>query len=133
MITIIFRLMGICALFLAVASICIGIFTIMRYPQHATLAVSTSVFIARVVTGVLVFAVIGMGLLLLRKWAALAASIMALYLAYWSFVAAIHPVDVKPGDAPEVGFVFGTLLIAPLILTVKGWRTLVWRGKKNGA
>jgi hypothetical protein len=133
MIAIIFRVMGGILLFLGVASVFIGIFTIMRYPQHSALAVSIPVFIVRVITGVLVFAVIGMGLLLLRKWAALAASILALYPAYWCFLAAIHPVDAKAGDANWLGFVFGTLLIAPLILTAKGWRTLVWRGKKSDA
>ena len=69
-------------------------------------------------------AVVGVGLLYLRKWAAFGLSLLALYLAYWCFWAGLHP---KPGNADWLGFIYGLLLVAPSILTAKYWNLLVWR------
>jgi hypothetical protein len=73
-------------------------------------------------------AAVGIGLLYLRKWAALGLSLLALYPAFWCFWDAIHP---TPGNANWLGFVFALLLIIPSILTAKYWHVLVWRKKSD--
>jgi hypothetical protein len=77
-----------------------------------------------------VFVVVGVGLLYLRKWAAVAFSIMTAgygFVAIRQAVAGItHPV---PGRADWLGFVFGIIALLPSFLTIKGWDILVWRRK----
>src|SRR5580693_10484532 len=72
------------------------------------------------------FSLPGLGLLDLRKWAALMISLMALDIAIlWEREDALHPI---PGCANWLGFVFALLLTAPSILTGVCWRSLTWRG-----
>jgi hypothetical protein len=73
--------------------------------------------------------ILGIGVLHLRKWAAIAVSLLLLYPAFWCVYEALHP---SPGQADWLGFVFAILLIGPAILTAFCWRTLKWR-KKSAA
>lgn len=67
------------------------------------------------------------GIVYLRKWAALAASVMALYVATSEIRAALHPI---PGCASWLGFLFAILLIVPSVLTGVYWRTLLWHNRQ---
>ena len=58
---------------------------------------------------------VGVGLILLRRWAALLASVMAVYLAIYS---------ARGGGG--VGAVLTLSLLTPLLLTLLFWRDLVW-------
>jgi hypothetical protein len=71
---------------------------------------------------------IGLGLLALRKWAALIFSLLTLYLAFWTFNDAIHSV---PWSRDGIGYWFSLLLITPIAMTLKFWRTLTWHGNKH--
>ncbi len=128
MIQIIFRIIGGLILFLGAGVLFAGILVATGHSLHLS-AVSPLMFCIRLSSVVLLHAVIGIGLLLLRKWAALALSILALYAAWWSLLAAIHPVNSGSGDWNWVGYVWAALLVIPLILTVKYWNSLVWRRK----
>ena len=76
------------------------------------------------------FTVIGLGLIGLRKWAALVFSALTVFIAFWAFKDALRP-NQSPEDWPWVGYVIGLLLIAPAILTATNWRVLVWRHPRN--
>ena len=95
-----------------------GIFTMIRYPPHSY----WDMIPGMAFVGTL--GVAGVGLLYLRKWAALMVSALALYLASWAVKDALHPI---PGYANWVGFLFAVLLAIPAILTGVYWGTLVWR------
>ena len=73
------------------------------------------------------FIVVGIGLLHLRKWAALSFSLMAGAYAFLmvrqAYQGIIHPI---PGRADWLGFLFALILSIPIVVTVKGWRALVW-------
>jgi hypothetical protein len=75
---------------------------------------------------IVAFALMGLGLIYLKKWAVIAFSALTLYAAFWAIRSALEPA-AHPGDATWLGYVYGLLLILPAILTVKYWRTLVWR------
>jgi hypothetical protein len=74
------------------------------------------------------FTVVGVGLLYLRKWAAIAFSILttacALVVTRQAVQGMIHP---APGRADWLGFLFALILSVPAFITFKGWRSLVWR------
>lgn len=72
------------------------------------------------------FALLGLGLIFLRKWAALVLSLLTLCLAFLAFEDALRPSSI-PGEWTWVGYVFGILLIFPTIMTARYWRVLVWR------
>src|SRR5215471_5484331 len=97
-----------------------GVFTIMRYPPRVPrdLLPLTAVVVALIVAGI--------GLLYLRKWAALLVSLMGLYVATWQVQGALHPVS---GYANWLGFLFAALLAIPAVLTAVYWRMLVWTSK----
>jgi hypothetical protein len=82
----------------------------------------------RLIAVVAVGAVLGIGVLHLRKWAAIALSLLLLYPAFWCVYSAVHP---STGGADWLGFLFAILLIGPAILTAFGWRTLTWRKKSE--
>jgi len=77
-----------------------------------------------------VFVLVGVGLLYLRKWAAVAFSIITAGYGLVGIRQAvggiIHPV---PGRADWLGFVFGVIALLPSLLTIKGWQVLIWRRK----
>jgi len=95
-----------------------GIYTMLRYPPHSYWQILPGMAFV----GVL--AVAGLGLLYLRKWAALMISALALYVAFWGVKDALHPI---PGYANWVSVLFAVLLTSPAILTGLCWRALVWR------
>jgi uncharacterized membrane protein len=72
--------------------------------------------------------IVGLGLIGLRRWAALAFSLLALYLSFWAFADAFHAV---PGSSNGIRYGYGLLLICPSVFTVRYWHTLVWRKKKS--
>jgi len=63
--------------------------------------------------------VVGIGLILLRRWAALLSSALAGYAAFYSILSS--------ADEVEAGLSLSFLIV--LILTVLFWRTLVWGNK----
>ena len=127
---IIFKTMGGLVLLLAGGLLCMGVLVlVIRSPRFALLG-STAFFI-RLIAVVVTLAVVGFGLLRLRKWAALLFSILTLCLAVLGVEAAIHPVASRPGDANWLGFVYAALFITPTILTVRCWRILSWH-KRQG-
>jgi hypothetical protein len=70
--------------------------------------------------------VTGVGLLLLRKWAATVFALALVAFPTWMTIASI-------GEAPW-GFYFAIVaadivLILPIIIIVRSWRLLSWRGK----
>jgi hypothetical protein len=71
--------------------------------------------------------VIGIGLLLLRKWAAVLFSLALAALPIWLTLASI-------GDAPFAGyvmiFVLAVVLIAPIVIVIRSWSLLSWHGKR---
>ena len=73
-----------------------------------------------------VFTLVGLGLFGLRKWAALAFSVMTLYMAFWALKDTLHSV---PWLWNGIGYWFAVLLITPTVFTVKFWEILVWRSK----
>jgi len=77
---------------------------------------------------VLLFAatLMGIGLVLLRKWAALPFSLVLIGLPIWNTVDTI-------GDAPLAWnlfvFVCAVVLMAPVVIIIRSWPLLSWRGK----
>ncbi len=121
---VVFKIMGGFLLFLAAGVLITAGLALAGYLPRLSPAVSRQAFGLRIIITVALFAALGMGLLHLRKWAALGLSILALYPAFWSFWSAAHP---TPPNADWLGYVFGFLLIVPSVLTVKYWNSLVWR------
>lgn len=126
-----FQVMGGFVLFLAAGLLFAGSLVLGGYSPRHYPSGSLLIFCARLIFAVALLGVTGVGLLKLRKWAALTLSILALYSAFWSAWAAIHPVDPKPGDASWLGYLYAVLLITPSIMTAKCWRILIWSGKKG--
>jgi hypothetical protein len=118
----IFQIMAGFALCFAAVLLLGGILTMLRYPPRSPWHVVplTALVITLIVAGI--------GLFYLRKWAALAVSLMALYVATWQVEGALNPI---PGYANWLGFLFAVLLAIPAILTAMYWRTLVWRSKRT--
>jgi hypothetical protein len=81
----------------------------MRYPPRSPRDVlPLATLVTTLVTS-------GIGLLYLRKWAALIVSFIKLYIAIiWDLKQALHPIA---GAANWLGFLFALLLTIPLILT----------------
>lgn len=98
------------------------------FVPRASALLSSPADYGRLIAVVAMGTVLGIGLLHLRKWAAIAVSLLLLYPAFWSVYAAVHP---SPGGADWLGFFFATLLIGPAILTAFCWRTLTWRKKSD--
>lgn len=71
--------------------------------------------------------VLGLGLIGLRKWAALAFSLCTLYMSFWVFAESLHSV---PWSWSGIGFWWGLLLVSPSVLTLIFWHSLVWRARK---
>ena len=71
--------------------------------------------------------IVGVGLLLLRKWAAVILSLAGIYGAFLCGRQAVegvtHPV---PGQWDWLGFIFALLLLVPTVLTACSWKALVW-------
>jgi hypothetical protein len=75
---------------------------------------------------VLLVALIGAGLLLLRKWAVIVFALALVGLPTWMTIDAI-------GEAPAGFFLMmlaaDIVLVLPIIVIVRSWRLLSWRGK----
>jgi hypothetical protein len=116
-----FRIIGGVAIFYSC-----GLFFVATFvPRFSSSGLSLVTVIAYFVP----VAVLGVGLLYLRKWAAVGLSILFLYPAFWCISTAVHPI---PGNANWLGFVFAALLICASIVTAVYWRQLTWRKKLNG-
>jgi hypothetical protein len=83
---------------------------------------------AFIAMAVYIFAVtlVGLGLLLLRKWAAIIFALAVVVFPTWMTIELI-------GEAP-LGFYLmmlaaGIVLILPIIVILRSWRLLSWRGK----
>ena len=70
--------------------------------------------------------VIGIGLLYLRKWAAVFFSLSLLLVAISIIFGSIWEV---PFPLNLINIFFGSLLLLPAIVTVYSWSLLTWRGK----
>jgi len=126
----IFQIMGALVLSCAIALLCAGIIVNAGYSPRFSPVHSSLTDYVRLLMFVVPLTVVGIGLLRLRKWAALLLSILLLYPAFWCIMAAVRPVDIRPGDATWLGFLFAAVLITPSILTMKYWRSLIWRKKR---
>ena len=86
-------------------------------PLRAIIAMAVYVFVV---------ALIGIGLLLLRKWAAIVFALALVVFPTWMTIDSI-------GESPAGFFVMmltaGIGLILPIIVIVRSWRLLSWRGK----
>ena len=127
-----FRIMGGFTLFTATLSLLAGLYALAGYSPRLSPAGAHLVFVARLATWVALLAVIGFGLLFLRKWAALVFSAATIYLAIESaregVTGAVHP---SPGVWYWICFVYALALICPAILTVRYWRDLSWGTKRT--
>jgi hypothetical protein len=125
-----FRTMGGFLLYFALGVLSMGVFALaggsVRLPRPAV----PLAFCIRLVGTTVVFAVTGLGLFGLRKWAALLFSMATLYVAFWAVKDALHPTPI-PSDWNWLGFLYAALLIVPPILTLKYWRMLTWRRTRN--
>jgi hypothetical protein len=117
---IVFRIIGGVAIFYSCGLFFVAIFV----PRFS----SSGLSLGRVLAYFAPVAVLGVGLLCLRKWAALGLSILLLYPAFWCIWVAVHPI---PGNANWLGFVFALLLICPSILTAVQWHQLTWRKNRS--
>lgn len=124
---VIFKIIGGLLLYFAAVLLFAGVLVLAGKFPRFSLSGSPSIFGVRMVVWVAFCGTIGIGLLRLRKWAALATSILALYRAFWSLWYAIHPDHLKPGEANWLGYIYAFLLLIPSIATVRYWQTLVWR------
>src|SRR5258708_6863824 len=106
MATISFKIIGYLTVMYASAVLVFGLFV----PRFSSLF-STVSDVALLLAIACPLVIAGVGLIKLRKWAAVAVSMTALYPAYWCVWAGFHP---TPGNADWLGFVFGLLLLTPL-------------------
>jgi hypothetical protein len=88
---------------------------------------SSSHEVARFTANLVGIVIVGVGLLLLRGWAAVILSLAGIYGAFLCIRQAVnginHPV---PGQWDWVGFIFALLSLVPAVLTACSWKTLVW-------
>jgi hypothetical protein len=83
---------------------------------------------AIIAMAVYVFAValIGVGLLLLRKWAAIVFALALVAFPTWMAIESIG--EASPGFYLMM-LAAGIVLILPIIVILRSWRLLSWRGK----
>jgi hypothetical protein len=125
MVRIAFPIMGAFVLLFAAGVLAVTILWIGHYSLHVPGEVNASGVIYSAFL-IVALAVMGLGLIYLRKWAALLFSVLTAYAAFWAFKDTLRPSHV-PGEWTWLGYIFGLLLIAPAILTAMNWRMLVWR------
>jgi hypothetical protein len=106
---------------------CLFLLACLFVPRASALLTSP-VDYGRLIAIVATGTVLGIGVLHLRKWAAIAVSLLLLYPAFWCVYEALHP---SPGQADWLGFFFAMLLIGPATLAAFCWRTLTWRKKSE--
>jgi hypothetical protein len=70
--------------------------------------------------------VVGVGLLFLRKWAALYFSVPLFGFGSWI---ALSTITMDPFPSNLLVMVYSVSLMLPLVITIRVWRQLVWRGK----
>lgn len=70
--------------------------------------------------------VVGLGLIFLRKWAALYFSVP---LFCYGILIALEAIREIPFPFNFLGMAYGVSLMLPLFVTVRIWRQLVWGGK----
>lgn len=114
-----FQVMGWLLLAYAAGMVVLSVASVERYPPPPR----SGLAFARFGLIVLALVIVAFGLLHLRKWAALAFSILTLCVAFFAAKASIHFV---PWSWPGIGYWFAILLIMPSIVTVKYWGVLVW-------
>jgi hypothetical protein len=125
MVNVLFRIIGGMALFYSCALLFAGILV----PRFSTFRASIKSYGLLLAFAILI-AALGVGLLYLRKWAAIGLSLLMLYPAFWCVSAAVHPI---PGNANWLGMLFALVLVSPSILTIKHWHALEWRsGERTG-
>jgi hypothetical protein len=118
-----FKIMGGFVLYFAAAMLGITVLEVAHLSPRLA-AEATPFNVARSVFFAAAIASVGLGLIYLKKWAAILLSVLLLYPAFWSIRFALEPAP-RPGDENWLGYIYGVLLILPAILTVKCWRTLV--------
>ena len=117
-----FRLFGVLTL-LYVASLPFFIFIEWnRNPNHLH-----SVSLMRLSVSLLSLIVVGVGLLYLRKWAAIYFSFLLLAVSIWLILGSTISGFLFPWSLFNIAL--GLMLIFPTIVTIKLWSELRWRGK----
>jgi hypothetical protein len=115
-----FRLFGVLTLLFIVGILLTFVITAHLSPKP------TAIAYARLSLFTLVGTLLGIGLLLLRKWAALIFSALSFALAVWSIIGSF-----VYWPFPEMLFILllGLFFLIPLALTLFCWSHLKWRGK----
>lgn len=116
---VLFRIIGGMALFYSCALLFAGVLV----PRFSAFRASIKTYGLLLAFAVLM-AALGVGLLCLRKWAAIGLSLLMLYPAFWCVSAAVHPI---PSNANWLGLIFALVLVSPSIFTLRYWHTLEWR------
>lgn len=108
-----------------------GLLLVSLVVPRARALFTTAIDYFRVALIIAALALIGAGLLRLKRWAAVALSLFLIYPAYWCLWAAIHPMQATGGDSSYwIGYVFALLLLCPACMTMFYWRSSIW--KKGG-
>jgi hypothetical protein len=113
---VLFQIIGGLTLFYSAALLSVVVF-VPRFSALRTTVADYGLLVVFVGVG----AVLGIGLLYVRRWAAVGVSILALFPAFWCVLTALHPI---PGNANWLGFVFALPLVSPAIFTAIYWNTL---------
>ena len=121
-----FRVLGGLTLYLLAGILFVSQLSNGRYSLHAS-QMSRFEMLRFVLLGAILLSM-GLGLLFLRKWAALAFASATLC---WSYEALSEGVSGifhhTPGEWYWTGFISAIMLFSPTILTIKYWGTLTWR------
>jgi hypothetical protein len=115
-----FRVFGVLTILFVVGVLITSVMTAHLSPRPSPLAY------ARLSIFVVIGLIIGIGLLFLRKWAALCFSSGSLALAIWMVVGSIL---YWPFPAMLIILGIGLSFIFPAVLTLRCWSHLIWRGK----
>lgn len=114
---ILFQIIGVLVLIGAGLMLLISLVSLRTFPPPA----NSGLGFVRVGAFVGGLAVIGWGIYVTRKWAAIMFSAAALCLALWITRIALQDV---PGRNNRVGLIFSAVLVAPALITLKYWRIL---------
>jgi hypothetical protein len=122
--------MGVFVLLTSAILLFAGIYVLAGFSQRLLPSVPTAVFTARLLASVASLAVVGWGLMYLRKWAALVFSAVTACLAFESIREGIRG-SFRPslGDWYWLCFAYALVLFCPAVLTVRCWRYLTWSAK----
>ena len=113
-----FRLFGVLTVLLDLA--------LLFYANDALTFYSSQALILRIQVSLVAIAIVGLGLLCLRKWAAIYFSLPLFLFGIWFFWTSIEQVAFPYN---LLCMCVGLSLMLPLVVTVRIWPELTWGGK----